>query len=183
MSDLWTTFLHSEISRTRRKQKLVDLFFAWGSEGGKLMNRTFHKKTKDNSNFIVNFDFASRDRTKLRKRYKSREKKKYSNITTIVLENSFTVDTNVKTNNNFCIFWTIKSTLGKTDKFRFLFSFTRNTLPTRSVTAEKTPLLRPKLHMCQIVVSIPFLETFALFEVLRFQLLEQNRRLSSQIAP
>ena len=31
-SELWTTFLYSEKSRTRRKQELVDHFFAWGSE-------------------------------------------------------------------------------------------------------------------------------------------------------
>ena len=32
---------------------------------------------EDNSNFIVNIDFASRDQTKLKKRYKSREEKQY----------------------------------------------------------------------------------------------------------
>ena len=71
----------------------------------------------------------------------------------------------------------------KIDIFQLFFSFTSNTLATTSVTEEKNPILRSKLEICQIFVSIPFLEMFALFEFLGFQRLEQNRRLSSQIAP
>ena len=109
----------------------------------------------------MNIDFASRDQTKLKKRYKAREKKKNSNITTKFLKNSFIVEKNVKINNNFCIFWTVKSTLGKIDKIQFFFSFTSNNLPTESVTEEKNQILRSKLEICQIVVSILFLEMFA----------------------
>ena len=98
------------------------------------------------------------------------------------MKDSFNVDRNVKINNNFWIFWTVKSTLEKIVTFRFFFSFTSNTLPTKSVTEEKNPILRSKLESCQIVVSVPFLETFALFEFLGFQRLEQNQRLSNQIA-
>ena len=109
----------------------------------------------------MNIDFASRDQTKLKKRYKAREKKKNSNITTKFLKNSFIVDKNVKINNNFCIFWTVKSMLEKIDKIQFFFSFTSNNLPTKSVTEEKNQILRSKLEICQIVVSILFLEMFA----------------------